>query len=59
MGFKDSEFILAVDTNPMSPVFQVADVGVVADVHQLIPALISLLKDYRAASAIQGRNSDE
>lgn len=59
MGFKDSEFILAVDTNPRSPIFQVADVGVVADVHQLIPVLIDLLKNYRAGSAIQGRNNDE
>ena len=59
MGFKDSEFILAVDNNPRSPIFQVADVGVVADAHQLIPALITFLKNYRPSSAIQGRNSDE
>ncbi len=52
MGFKDSESIIAVDINPRSPIFQVADVGIVADVHQLIPALIALLKNYRPGSAI-------
>lgn len=44
MGFKDSEFIIAVDKNPRAPVFDAADIGVVADVHQVLPALIELLK---------------
>lgn len=52
MGFRDSEFIVAVDINPRSPIFQVADVGIVADVHELIPAVIALLKNYRPGSAI-------
>jgi len=47
MGFKDSGFIIAVDKNPRAPIFDAADIGVVADVHQVLPALIELLdKEY-------------
>jgi len=44
MGFKEAEFIMAIDQNPKAAIFEVADIGVVADVWQLLPALTSLLK---------------
>ncbi|MDC7225298.1 MAG: electron transfer flavoprotein subunit alpha/FixB family protein [Spirochaetales bacterium] len=38
-GMEDSEFIIAVNKNPQAPIFDVADVGIVGDVHKVIPAL--------------------
>jgi len=38
-GLKGNPFIVAVNKNPKAPIFQVANVGVVADVLELVPAL--------------------
>lgn len=46
-GFKDSEFIVAVDSNPKAPIFDIADVGFVCDLQQLLPVLNNLLKKYQ------------
>jgi electron transfer flavoprotein alpha subunit len=43
-GMKDSDLIVAVNTDPKAPIFDVAHYGVVADVLDLIPALTSALK---------------
>jgi electron transfer flavoprotein alpha subunit len=38
-GLKGNPFIIAVNKNPKAPIFQVANVGVVADLLELVPAL--------------------
>jgi electron transfer flavoprotein alpha subunit len=38
-GIKGNPFIIAVNKNPNAPIFQMADVGVVADILEFIPAL--------------------
>jgi len=38
-GLKGNPFIVAVNTNPKAPIFQVASVGIVADLLELVPAL--------------------
>lgn len=42
-GMEESEFIIAVNKNPEAPIFDVADIGIVADLHQVIPAVIEEL----------------
>jgi electron transfer flavoprotein alpha subunit len=43
-GIKGSPFIVAVNKNPKAPIFQVADVGVVADILDFIPELTEKLQ---------------
>ena len=38
-GLKGNPFVVAVNKNPKAPIFQVADVGVVEDILDFIPAL--------------------
>ena len=38
-GIKGNPFIVAVNKNPKAPIFQVADVGIVEDILDFMPAL--------------------
>ncbi|EQF26121.1 electron transfer flavoFAD-binding domain protein [Clostridioides difficile CD160] len=42
-GMEDAEFIVAINKNPEAPIFKYADVGIVGDVHKVLPELISQL----------------
>lgn len=44
-GMKESEFILAINTDPSAPIFNVADYGIVADMYKVIPELINSIKN--------------
>ena len=44
-GIKGNPFIVAVNKNPKAPIFQVANVGVVADVLEFVPELTEKIKE--------------
>jgi len=46
-GFMGSKVVLAVDQNPQAPIFQVADIGIVGDLREVLPCLIKELKKDR------------
>ncbi|HMK29869.1 MAG TPA: electron transfer flavoprotein subunit alpha/FixB family protein [Terriglobales bacterium] len=50
-GLKGNPFIIAINKNPKAPIFQVADVGIVDDILELLPELTNKVREMRSVSA--------
>jgi electron transfer flavoprotein alpha subunit len=44
VGMKGSRNIVAINKDAEAPIFQIADLGIVGDVHKVLPALLALLE---------------
>jgi len=43
-GMMDSRYIVAVNRDPRAPIFQVADWGIVGDLHDVVPRMIEQIR---------------
>jgi electron transfer flavoprotein alpha subunit len=46
-GIEKSQFVIAIDLNARARIFRFADLGVIGDVHELLPPLISRLEELK------------
>lgn len=47
MGMRDSKAVVAINQDPHAPIFQMADVKIVGDVHEVLPLLVERLRRLR------------
>lgn len=47
VGMQGSGTIIAINKDPNAPIFDFSDVGVVGDIHQIVPKLTELVRAYR------------
>jgi electron transfer flavoprotein alpha subunit len=52
-GMQSAGTIVAIDRDPSAPIFQVADLGVVGDLHQVVPELLAEIRRRRAQPNIE------
>jgi electron transfer flavoprotein alpha subunit len=48
VGMQSSNVIVAINKDPNAPIFEFSDLGVVGDVHEIVPKLTELVKQKRA-----------
>ncbi|AOY75777.1 electron transfer flavoprotein subunit alpha/FixB family protein [Clostridium formicaceticum] len=50
-GMREAENIVAINTDPSAPIFNIADVGIVGDLYEVIPMLINKINNQKAKLA--------
>ncbi|MFC1914400.1 electron transfer flavoprotein subunit alpha/FixB family protein [Chloroflexota bacterium] len=50
LGMKDSKVIIAINKDRYAPIFQVADVGIIGDVKEVIPAITNKLRELKKST---------
>lgn len=47
-GVSSSKFIVAINKDKDAPIFEVADYGIIGDVHKVLPDLVNAVKEFKA-----------
>lgn len=53
VGMQFSDYIIAVNTDPEAPIFDIADLGIVGDLNEVVPALIASVKKIKTIKGIK------
>ncbi|MBN1262204.1 MAG: electron transfer flavoprotein subunit alpha/FixB family protein [Anaerolineae bacterium] len=51
VGMQNSDFIIAINNDPDAPIFDVADVGIVGDLYQVIPEMLKQIRALKETAA--------
>ena len=49
-GMKDSELIIAINKNPAAPIFDIADLGIVGNLENILPELVKTLQEKKGGT---------
>ena len=49
VGMQESDFILAINRDPNAPIFEIATMGIVGDLYEVIPAMIKQIRALKEA----------
>jgi electron transfer flavoprotein alpha subunit len=49
VGMQSSSLVVAINKDPNAPIFEFADLGVIGDLHEIVPKLTELVKQRKAA----------
>ena len=49
VGMQGSNVIVAINKDPNAPIFEFSDLGVVGDLHEIVPKLTELVRQRKAA----------
>ena len=52
MGIKDSDMVLAINTDKTAAIFGVSDLGLVGDMHEVLPLLIAKIQHHQSAKML-------
>lgn len=51
VGMQESDYIIAVNQDPLAQIFSIADLGIVGDLYEVLPLLIERIREIKGASA--------
>ncbi len=47
VGMQESDYIIAVNQDPLAQIFSIADLGLVGDLYQILPSLLKRIKELK------------